>query len=246
MANKITYNDKVIKGDPLAVPGVTDAWRSVDSNEVKQVVNANADTLEAMANSVAELDMIVNPLTASLSVSPNIAEVGSTVNVTLNWSYNMDITSQSMTKNSANFPIALADRSKADSLTASTPSTFTYALSAAKNLKTKTASASVNFVYASYHGIVSSLTPSASDILALTKVVKNGKGYTVNGINLTNARYAYAYPVSFGALTAIKDANNFEYLQSYTQTTININGVSYYLYVLTSPVTISNFRQAYS
>lgn len=102
------------------------------------------------------------------------------------------------------------------------------------------------FVYASYYGIVSSPTPSESDIIALTKTVKTTKSFTWNNINCTDERFCYAYPKSQGNLVSIKDSNNFEYIGSYTFTTVQINSVDYYLYVLTDPTTVSGFKQIYS
>lgn len=110
--------------------------------------------------------------------------------------------------------------------------------------------ASYQFVKASYFGAVSSLTPTEAEVMALTKDIKNTRAATKT-ITLTDQRTCYAYPANFGstasgALTSIKDANNFEYLASYTHTTPTIDGVQYHLYVLNDPVTASGFKQVYS
>ena len=62
---------------------------------------------------------------------------------------------------------------------------------------------------------------------------------------MVNSRTCYMYPKDFGKLTTIKDANNFEYINSYTLTERTINGVNYYIYTLTDPVTITNFKQSF-
>ena len=55
------------------------------------------------------------------------------------------------------------------------------------------------------------------------------------------------YPSSFGKLTSIKDANNFEYINSYTLLEITYNDVAYNVYVLTDAVTVEGgFKQAFS
>lgn len=108
------------------------------------------------------------------------------------------------------------------------------------------ASAYYTFVYASYIGAVSTLTPSDTDILALNKNVKNTKAYTYNNITLGDERICYAYPASFGNLTSIKDANNFEYLGSYTKSTMLINSENYVVYILTDPITVTGFKQIYA
>lgn len=111
---------------------------------------------------------------------------------------------------------------------------------------TLTATKSYIFVYASYYGAISMATPTDTDVKALTKNVKNTKAFTYNNIALNDERICYAYPVSFGNLTSIKDANNFEYISSYTKYTMTINSVSYNVYVLTDPITATGFKQIYS
>lgn len=111
---------------------------------------------------------------------------------------------------------------------------------------TLTATKSYIFVYASYYGAISMATPTDTDVKALTKNVKNTKAFTYNNIALNDERICYAYPVSFGNLTSIKDANNFEYIGSYTKYTMTIDSVSYNVYVLTDPITATGFKQIYS
>lgn len=106
-------------------------------------------------------------------------------------------------------------------------------------------SASYTFVMASYYGAVSSAPTDKAGIIALTKNVKNSKALTAT-FTLSNQRSCYAYPASFGNLASIKDANNFEYLSSYTKTTVTVDGVSYNVYTLTDPVTASGFKQVYA
>ena len=105
--------------------------------------------------------------------------------------------------------------------------------------------ASYTFVMASYYGAVSTAPTTQADIIALTKAVKNTKAYTTTYV-LSNQKSCYCYPASFGNLTSIKDANNFEYIQSYTKTNVSVDGVSYNVYTLTDPVTIASFKQIFA
>ena len=105
--------------------------------------------------------------------------------------------------------------------------------------------ASYTFVMASYYGAVSTAPTTQADIIALTKNVKNTKAYTTTYV-LSNQKSCYCYPASFGNLTSIKDANNFEYIQSYTKTNVSVDGVSYNVYTLTDPVTIASFKQIFA
>lgn len=106
-------------------------------------------------------------------------------------------------------------------------------------------SATYTFVMASYYGAVTTAPIDKSGITALTKNVKNTKAQTAT-FTLSNQRSCYCYPASFGALTSIKDGNNFEYINSYTKTTVSVDGVDYNVYTLTDPVTASGFKQIYA
>lgn len=105
--------------------------------------------------------------------------------------------------------------------------------------------ASYTFVMASYYGAVTTAPTTAGEITALTKNVKNGKGQTAT-FNLSNQRSCYCYPASFGNLSSIKDANNFEYISSYTKTSVTVDGTAYNVYTLTDPVTATGFKQIYA
>lgn len=106
-------------------------------------------------------------------------------------------------------------------------------------------SATYTFVMASYYGAVATAPTDKAGIIALTKNVKNTKAQTAT-FTLSNQRSCYCYPASFGNLTSIKDANNFEYINSYTKTTVAVDGVDYNVYTLTDPVTATGFKQVYA
>ena len=95
----------------------------------------------------------------------------------------------------------------------------------------------------SYYGVISNSTFENTN--GLSKKLRTRKGDTLT-FNLTNQRVIYMYPKSFGTLTSIKDANNFDYINSYTLSTETFNNVEYYVYILTDAVTISNFKQIFS
>ena len=122
----------------------------------------------------------------------------------------------------------------------------TYTVKATKNGVTVQGSTSVIFVNPSYFGAVGAdFTPTEDAIKTLAKSVKSTKSYT-GSVSLENQKTCYAYPKSMGALTTIKDANNFEYLQSYTRSEVTVWNETYYVYILTDPVTIDTFKQIYS
>lgn len=117
---------------------------------------------------------------------------------------------------------------KSDSTSASVEKTATY-----------------TFVMASYYGAVTTAPTDKAGIIALTKNVKNTKAQTAT-FTLSNQRSCYAYPASFGNLTSIVDANNFQYINSYTKTTVTVDGTNYNVYTLTDPVTATGFKQVYA
>ena len=95
----------------------------------------------------------------------------------------------------------------------------------------------------SYYGVIDG--SEFTNTTDLTSELRTSKSDTIT-ISLTNQRIIYMYPKSFGDLTSIKDANNFDYINSYTLSTETVNDVEYNVYILTDPVTITNFKQIYN
>ena len=96
----------------------------------------------------------------------------------------------------------------------------------------------------SYYGAIN--TNSIDNISDLTKIIVSSKNNTFTFNSLTKQYIVYMYPKSFGVLTSIKDGNNFNYISSYTLTTMVYNNVEYNVYILTDAVTISNFKQIFN
>ena len=95
----------------------------------------------------------------------------------------------------------------------------------------------------SYYGVIN--TSEFVDTSGLTSELRTSKNDTIT-VSLTNQRIIYMYPKTFGNLTSIKDANNFDYINSYTFTTATVNSIEYNIYILTDPVTITNFKQIFN
>lgn len=95
----------------------------------------------------------------------------------------------------------------------------------------------------SYYGVID--TATINDVSGLSSRLSTNKSYEYTA-NLTEQRIAYAYPKTFGALVSIKDSNNFDYINSYTRSTALFDGIEYYIYILTDPVTISDFKQIFN
>ena len=97
----------------------------------------------------------------------------------------------------------------------------------------------------SYYGVIDESMIDEPDIPNLTNILSTSKSRTLT-FDMTKQRCVYMYPQSLGALTTIKDSNNFEYINSYTRTTMTYNEVDYYVYILTDPVTITGFKQIFN
>ena len=220
----------------------------------KTELNSKADASEldnytttATTNTIsADVTLLMNEvfvLTATASVSPNIAEVGTSkaVNVSVDAKLGksrtqVDEITIDGTKYTGEIPYT-------HSATATT--THTYNITVKKGTKTADASATINFYNASYYGAVdaSKTSLTATEVKALkTKEVKSGRSGT-RTFNLTNQKACIAYPQSFGAAASIKDANGFDYLASYIRTEVTIDGEAYYVYLLSSLTTITDFKQ---
>ena len=203
---------------------------------------------ETDSSVLAELQETVFPVTSNLTLSTPLIAVGESVNIDINWFVyrkGLDVTKSA---------IKLFNGTQTDEtgtrITVNEPShtsktyTFTGTYQGLSSTTTKTLT--VNDYC--YRGIVAeNWVPNAGVISSqFTKTLQSGRGYTWSGINLTNQRTCYAIPQYFGALTSIKDGNNFEYLGSYTRTNLTIESVDYYVYTLTKPTTISGFKQTFA
>ena len=95
----------------------------------------------------------------------------------------------------------------------------------------------------SYYGVVTESVFESTD--NLSHKLRTSRSDTLT-FDLTNQRVLYMYPKSFGNLTSIKDANGFDYINSYTLSNVTVNNVEYNVYILTDSVTITGFKQIYN
>ena len=235
-----TYIDKSIrKVYPQEGGGSTitvdDALSSESENPVQNKV---------ITNELTRISEKVFPLTISVS-GGGTYEKGTSKTVTVRWIVKEGddiVTPDSITVNDE--PVTNTDTSK--QFTNVTVNT-TYTVKVTKGGQQKSGSTSVTFVAASYFGVVDAdFTPTEETIKGLTtKTVKNTKSYTGTA-TLNNQKLCYAYPKSFGALSSIKDANNFDYINSYNRTEVNVNGEAYYVYTLIDTTSVTNFKQIYA
>ena len=212
------------------------------NNEIK----ARTEADKKHSEDITELEQAVWPLTVSLNATPTIAEVGVSTKIELAWNVTRkggDVADESeMTLNGEE----VFSTAKDVTINESTPKTLTYTLKATYEGMTESASKQVSVVYPSYFGSVGAdWTPTETTVRALSKSLQTSRASTHTGISTSNGKIAYCYPASFGKLTSVKDGNGYEVIDSYTLWTVNVGGVNYNCYLLTTPVTSSGVTQIY-
>lgn len=103
---------------------------------------------------------------------------------------------------------------------------------------------SYKFMNYSYSGVIGNI-PTEADITTLSTNLKDTKSYTQSYV-VNGEHIVYAYPASLGNLTTIKDQNNFEYINSFTKLTMNINAETYNVYYLTDKVTANGIEMKFN
>ena len=97
----------------------------------------------------------------------------------------------------------------------------------------------VKFIGKSYYGTVDSTVGDITEsiIKALqNKTLKDTKSLTYSGITMDFGKVVYAYPADLGNLTSIMDEkNNISYTNSFTKSTVSVDGISYNVYTQTDP-----------
>lgn len=207
---------------------------NVDELNSEKVKYSN-DLLSDVTNVKQALDSIlaklyyVKPSINSFTASSNggVFEVGTTITapITFNWEYNKNITTQSLTN------CTLADetiRTATYDSDITTDKTFTLSASDGENTVSK--SISYKFVAPYYIGVSTTNTLTETEIIALTKKLETKGNKTVN--YTTNQSYmVFAYPKSYGAISSVIDQNGFNVTDSFTQSTITVGTVEYYVYI---------------
>ena len=190
-------------------------------------------------------------ITSFTNTSGGTLEKGTTKSFNLNWSYkNTDynpIKSQSVSGGSLSAATSVAPGTTTLAIANLTDNgktaakTFTYTLTAVGGSTTKTAQTSVTFVHRSYAGVVDAnkTALTATEIKALTnQAVQNSKSRTLS-FTQNNQKIAYCYPAYLGNLSSIKDGNGFQGFSGYIKSTVDVDGVTYNVYLSANAATAS-------
>lgn len=202
-------------------------WRQIDSSTLLELQNQ------------------VFPVTVGLNASKTLIATGSTgESVSFDWHvYRKGLDVVSLATKTFN-GTSTEDISTIITVQSNTYTTKNYTFTATYQGLTSSITKSIVVVDPYYYGVVND--GSSPVITSFPNSISSSKSFTWSSINLTNQKCCYAYPQYLGELSSIKDANNFEYIGSYTKTTTTVNGVAYYIYTLTKAITITGFKQIFS
>ena len=196
-------------------------------DEIKQNSQEKIREIESeLAQTNAQLSKLedqVNPFTATLSISKSIAELGSSQDLTLNWSYNRDIKAQKI--NNDNLDISIRSKSYSN-----VSSSTTYTLTATSTLDLTTSkSVSITFANGIYYGASSSTNYDSDLIKSLTKELSTNKSRTVT-VNASSDEYIYycvptrlgecsfnvnGFEGGFDKVATVSFTNDFNYTENY-------------------------------
>lgn len=104
----------------------------------------------------------------------------------------------------------------------------------------------VNAYAYSYYGVIDTEDVTEADIINMTRTLNTNKNYSAIYTLNNNQRSVFMYPSSYGELSSIKDANNFDYINSYKLVKMMHNEVEYNVYILKDPVKINGFKQIFA
>ena len=170
-----------------------------------------------------ELENKVDPFATTLIISQQMAELGSSQNVTLNWSYNRDIKSQKI--NDENLDNTIRSKSYGNVTTGTT-----YTLTAISVLDfTTSKSVSITFANGVYYGKSSSTDYNSNLIKSLNKELSTNKSRTITVDASANEYIYYCVPTRLGEcsfnvngfdggfdkVATISFANDFGYKEDY-------------------------------
>lgn len=235
------------------------------TEEERAQLEKNTSDISTILNIVDTPPTYTRP-TLSININPNMIQHNTSTSITIRSTFNANdagnVVSYTLTRNGESIYTGTTVTQYVDTISTSHNTSISYSATVEysdgiikdtllgipypdTSIKAGsiTSSGNVRAYALSYYGVVN--TSTITDISGLSSRLSSNKSYTYTA-SLTEQRIAYIYPKTFGELTSIKDANNFDYINSYTRSTSIFNGVEYYVYILTDPVTINNFKQIFN
>lgn len=239
---KVVLQFKTINNQPITGTGniIISGGGGEVSPELEAQVNENTANIAQNTSDIEKLMKKNFPLVVSFSISPSaLQEYGETVDtVTANWSIDgadVEVLGVELQLGSAGGWIDVTDKTSHTfsnaGITTNTTVYFTAEISG-EDIVNK--SASINFAYAAYMGVVvADWAVSETNVKSLTKQslsTSKSRNYTTSSaLNLQKIVYAYAQ--TYGAISKVLDGNGFDVTDSFEQKTATINNVAYYIYI---------------
>ena len=168
--------------------------------------------------------LLYNTLTVSINVTPNIAEIGDTIqNVVVSWEYNKEIDSQTLY--SSEYPGGLnLDKSiRSITINGATVQNSTFKIVGNDGKKTSEAIGSINF----YPGIYYGSSNEQPDIRSLEKVVMPSRQCTVTIQSDDQEKLWFFIPQSYGDPVFTVNDNQWEFTNTGT---IEYNSIVYNIF----------------
>lgn len=217
---KIVNEKKELVTVPLSIATNVLSGLMIDKDTNKLYLKNNknnivGDGVSLDDMSIAHTEFNIN----SFTISPQTAQKGASVDITLSWSYNKEITSQSI--NGVEIDKALR-QNKYTKINEDT----TYTLSAVSGKTTKTRSASIKFYNGIYYGKSTSTTYDSTLIDSLQKVLSNNKNREIT-VTANESEYIYyCIPSRLGTPTFIVNGFSGGFTKVNTLAYTNDNGYS--------------------
>ena len=219
-AGRLQYNGVTI-GDGEGGASTADAVEYINDA-------VGSATVEEALNKLISDYYYVAPSINSFTATPTggVFEVGTTITApTFNWSYNKDITTQTLTD------CTLADETvRTATYDSDITANKTFTLAANDGTNNVSKSISYTFVSPYYTGVSTTGTLTETDVTALTKKVETKGSKTVN-YTTSQSYMVFAYPSSYGAISSVIDQNGFNVTDSFVRNTVTVNSVEYYVYI---------------
>lgn len=218
--------NKVGKGIILPVSSGESGEGGTDIKDDETLLTAtwSSAKINQMFEDLKYIPIKINSFKTSLSTL--VYEIGQTLeNIQFTWSLSKKATSIFLTDCS----VRATDASVIYPQMLEETKTFTLTVTDNKNATTS-ASITIYFVSPFYYGTYDdSLTPSY--VSSQSKIIQT-KGNKSIKMTYNDKKVFFAYPKEYGPLREIKDNNGFNYINDFTQQTMTIQNIVYYIYAL--------------
>lgn len=168
--------------------------------------------------------LLYNRLTVSINITPNIAEIGDTIqNVVVSWKYNREIDSQTLYSSEYPGGLDIDKSTRSITINGATVQNSTFKIVGSDGKETAEGTASINFVPGIYYGSAD----EQPKINSLEKVVLPSRQCTVTIQSDTQQELWFFIPQSYGNPIFTVNGNQWEFTNDGT---IEYNSIIYNIF----------------